>query len=91
MYNFITRLISLKMFTVEYSIDTIKSQNYMGDLTVSHVELFNKYEFDLDGWKYLREDSRINEAGDPEFVRIQFVNPDTREELTFTWEDTNEN
>ena len=84
MYNLIRQLIKNKQFSVEYSIDTIDVKG-LYNLTPIQKELLTSYEFDADAYMYHREDSKYDGLN-PIYIRLEFINPDTKEELTFTWE-----
>ena len=89
MFEMIRRLIDEKLFVAEYSINTITTHGLF-ELTPLQRILFEKYEYDSDGWMYHREDSRYDGSNEI-FIRLEFVNPSTGEELIFTWEANNEN
>lgn len=89
MYNTVLQLIDSKSFDCEYSISTIESHG-LYKLSDSQKRLIALYGFDPNDWLYHREDSKIRDDNQLSYMRIEFINPTTNEELVFTWEDSND-
>ena len=89
MYNKVLQLIDNKSFDCEYSIGTIEPHG-LYKLSDSQRRLIESYGFDPNDWLYHREDSKINDVKQLIYIKIEFINPSTKEELVFTWEENND-
>lgn len=88
MYDKVLKLIENKLFKFEYSINTIKYHGLYA-ISESQKRLLSLYEFYPNDWLYHREDSKINDDKQLIYMKIEFINPITKEELSFIWEESN--